>query len=123
MKNDLARLSSRLELLEARADRPAAPAEIDPAKIARLVDERMRESIVMATGKARMRPDELPQSVKNAAAKALKGAAITKAEQRHKKGRTYYKLKVRLGGASSMASSVEACGSVAPCNRGWIVVC
>jgi uncharacterized membrane protein YkoI len=45
-----------------------------------------------------MRPDELPQSVKDAAAKTLEGAAITRAEQRHDKGRTYYKLKARLGG-------------------------
>ena len=57
LKGDIARLSSTLEELAARADRSAAPAKIDPAEVGRLVDERMRESIVMATGRARMRPD------------------------------------------------------------------
>ncbi len=98
LKGDIARLSSRLEALAARADRPAAPTEVDPVQIGRIVDERMREAIVMATGKARMRPDTLPTVIAAAAARILQGATITRAEQRHDKGRTYYKLKTRLGG-------------------------
>jgi len=101
LKGDIERMSSRLDALDAlaaRADRPAPPTEVDPAQIGRIVDERMRESIVMATGKARMRPDALPTVVAAAAARTLEGATITRAELRHDKGRTYYKLKTRLGG-------------------------
>ncbi|MHC4506134.1 MAG: hypothetical protein ACYTFI_22800 [Planctomycetota bacterium] len=103
LKGDIAKLSSRLEALAERADRPAPPAkvdraQVDPDQIGRIVDERMRESIVMATGKARMQPDALPAVVAAAAAKTLEGAQITRAEQRRDGDRTYYKLKTRLGG-------------------------
>ena len=98
-------LEAQVKTLAARADeldrRPAtAPAAeaLDADEVRRIVDERAREAVARATGRARLTPDELPAPVAAAARKVLEGAEIASVEQRSRDGRTEFRMRARLGG-------------------------
>ena len=99
---EVARLSSATRALAARDQvRPPAAAKAgpaDPDRLARLVDERVREALVLSGGKAGLRPDALPPAVRDAVAGILGNAEITSAEQRGRDGRSYFRLRARLDG-------------------------
>jgi uncharacterized membrane protein YkoI len=98
LSSEMGGLPAKVDKLDARVAQLAKRKESGEEAIRNIVGERIRDQLLRRGRNVRLRPGDVPQEVKAAARKVVAGIEVLRAEQKAKDGRSYFKLKGRLGG-------------------------